>query len=510
MDKMSTEVKEAPAKRKSRTKSKNDAPPVDETAVAEAAGGQDSTTSETETDVDRLAARLKSFGFDVPLALIGQWDGPTFTQIELTASRWQDEFDRANNGEAIPEADRTPVPAVLLAQESVTPDLQKLAQDNAIVAAKADQTVGSNLYPPASALAKIWLTAFEEAKGEAPAAAKNDQPTGGNATNAAELNAKREADAKADKDRQQQLAIEAAQRDMEDAVTHQEELAEQIVDMKAEMKELKSAYDNAVVRGQKAAKALRRARAGIFERTLPFPRDAKRDDSLDVPDQDVDGQGRSAAAAAKPTPKVDEGAFVYLDHLVKGELQAYIPGTPEDRGLSEKQVEKLKEAIGGDTIGKLEEFQRSKGEWWTREINGFGKETITKLQEAHEIVRRKFPIPEPGEVQEAATETTPATVTLTTDEALERLAALVEKCESIAETCESDDGVEFLTSVGEQASSMQETIEEHENVTADQSRAIVNWEAGVAKWDKGEPIGAADDDEEELEVPDADEGEDDA
>ena len=483
--------------RKTRKKPQpTDQPAAVETAP-ETAGGQD--LPDSETDIQRLSARLRSFGFDVPAALIEQWDGTTFTNIELILSRWQDEFDRANAGEPITDSDRTLIPAILEGMESVSPELAQLAKDNAQVAANAKASADCNLYPVGSLLSAIWLEAFTAGT---PTEAKRGSPPDLTVpANAAELQAakeRREADAKVDRERQQQIAIESALCDMEEAVTHQEELAEQLVDMKAEMKELKSSYDNAVVRGQKASKALRRARAGIFERTLPFPKDAK-PASLEVPDQDIGGK-------ASTKPKVDEGAFISLDHLVKGDLQEFIPGTPEDKGISAKQADTLKKAVDGDTIGKLEAFQRSKGEWWTKEISGFGKETVTKLQDAHEIVRRKFPVPEPDEMEEApATTAESDPPVIAAEEALAQLDKLIDRCEVVGEECESDDGVEFLDSVAKQADSMYDTIDKLGNVTPDQTRAIINWEAGVEKWATGEtvPATAGENFGDDLDVPDA-------
>lgn len=540
-----------------------------ETPPAAAAGGP--ASSDSLSEAKDLSLQLAAFGFEVPEPVIAQWSGETFKQIARVVLRWQEEQEASFKGNAFPDDERTGVPPLLSELEfALTPEVAAAAIEAAQRMKAANLT--SNPFPPESGIAKVWQDAFSAADAPAAAPAETSEasnteaettaaapaepvqvaaqpadvsppaepapPAKTNAELAAELNAKRAAEASEERERQQQLAIEAAQHDMEEAVTHQEELAEQIIDLKAEMKELKSAYDNAVVRGQKAAKALRRARAGVFERTLPFRE--IRDETLDVPDQNIGGKqlapAAAPAAAATAAPLVDEGANIDLEYLIKGQLQEYIPGTPEDRGLSAKQIEKLKEAIGGDTIGKLEEFQRNKGEWWTTSIDGFAKATITKLQDAQEIVRRKYPIPSADDRPAAAAEQPAEQATETPaepdqppmdcEEARQTLQAIIKMCDEVEAGTTNLDGVRFVRSVKTQAGDMFEGIKDldFEQVTADQSRAIRNWFTGVEAWHEklgtdfgdgledetglggGYPAGSEDD--EELDVPAADAGSD--
>ena len=295
---------------------------------------------------------------------------------------------------------------------------------------------------------------------------------------------------KADQERQQQLAIEAAQAEMEEAASHQADLEEQLIDMKSEMKEVKAAFDNAGARVRKASRALARAREGIFERTLPFPKESGK--SIEVPDQNVGSDG-----VARPAAR-DEGGFVSLDYLVKGDLQEFIPGTPEDRGLSEKQVEKLK-SIVGETIADLEKFQQKKGQWWVKEIEGFGPETITKLQDAQEVIRRKFPIPSPDdatpdtdEAESDSAEPIPAS------DAIGRLGDLVAGCDDVIASVTHTEGVRFARSVKKQAESMATGLAAKDTATVDQVRAICNWEHGISKWLESNDEGITED----LDVPD--------
>lgn len=499
-----------------------------ETPPAAAAGGP--ASSDSLSEAKDLSLQLAAFGFEVPEPVIAQWSGETFKQIARVVLRWQEEQEASLQGTPFPDDERTGVPPLLAAMEfALSPEVAAAAIERARQMKAANLT--SNPFPPESGIAKVWQDAFSAADAPAAAPAETSEasnteaettaaapaepvqaaaqpadvsppaepapPAKTNAELAAELNAKRADEARAERERQQQLAIEAAQHDMEEAVTHQEELTEQIVDLKAEMKELKSAYDNAVVRGQKAAKALRRARAGVFERTLPF-RESSRDESLDVPDQNIGGKQTAPtaapAAAAPAAPLVDEGASIGLEYLTKGQLQEYIPGTPEDRGLSAKQIEKLKEAIGGDTIGKLEEFQRNKGEWWTTSIDGFAKATITKLQDAQEIIRRKYPIPSaddrPAAAAEQPAEQAPETpaepeqLPMDCEEARQTLQTIIKMCDEVEAGTVNLDGVRFVRSVKTQAGDMFEGIKDldFEQVTTDQSRAIRNWFTGVEAW----------------------------
>ena len=95
---------------------------------------------------------------------------------------------------------------------------------------------------------------------------------------------------------------------------------------------------------------------------------------------------------------VDSGGATALTTLIGKNLKNACPSHYRDGvGLSEKQVETLSKAIDGEkTIAGLEKFQRT-NPIWHQSIKGFGEAAITKLQDAHEILRRAFPIPSPDD-----------------------------------------------------------------------------------------------------------------
>lgn len=457
-------------------------------------------------DFKSLSLALSSFGFSAPAELIGQWSTADRAEVIEAVDMWKGDFNLARQGVPLNKK-RTAIPPLLKSLEGVSPLDARAAVKIAIEDCKAGRSKDNNPYPVGSAISTVWLLAFmnppsadidgvtcELDFGNGKTVAFPDLSVAAkakpNAEQAAAIEADREAARKADNERQQQLAIEAAQAEMEEAVAHQADLEEQLTDMKSEMKELKAAFDNAGTRARKASRALARARDGIFERTLPFPRESTK--SLEVPDQNVGSDG-----VARPAVR-DEGGFVSLDHLVKGDLQEFIPGTPEDRGLSEKQVEKLK-SIVGETIADLEKFQQLKGQWWVKEIEGFGPETITKLQDAQEVIRRKFPIPSPDdatpdtdEAESDSAEPIPAS------DAIGRLGDLVAGCDDVIASVTHTEGVRFARSVKKQAESMATGLAAKDTATVDQVRAICNWEHGISKWLESNDEGITED----LDVPD--------
>lgn len=64
-------------------------------------------------------------------------------------------------------------------------------------------------------------------------------------------------------------------------------------------------------------------------------------------------------------------------------------------GMTDKKCEALVDQVGGNTIGALEKFQREHTHW-NLDLKGFKEEWITKLQDAHEQLRRRFPMPDPS------------------------------------------------------------------------------------------------------------------
>lgn len=471
----------------------------------------ESQSSEPSREARWINERLADFGFMVPVPLIDQWDAETRIAVSAAIRGWDQDMGRAVNGDQFPDSDRIPVPAVLRSFDEPTQEQLHEAVTEGHVTSAADPG-GVNPYPLGTKLAEAWQKGFSQDGGKAgtaPAAETAEAPetqpapATSNASDAAELATKRDAERKADLARQQQLAIEAAQDDLEEAAAHQAELEDEVRELKSELKEKKSAFDNAGERVRKASRALAKARNGVFERMLPFGREKPAE--LDVPDQDVGG----AAVAAAPAR--DEGAFVSLDNLVKGTLQEYIPGTPEEAGISEKQCESLKKIVG-ETIGALEKWQKENGggEWWRKALKdkgvGLGGAACDKLVEAQEAIRRKYPIPDPTE---PATAEASVVVTMTDSEAVKRLQALMSRCESIAETCEADGGVAFLESVGSDAGKMRVNILKHGSCTQEQARAILNWESGVEQWasnsdDVSDDFADGLDEDDSLDVPDED------
>lgn len=510
---MTTATKESKSKSK-RKAAQAESPPAAETTVAADAGGPVSTDSTDELGI--LTARLADFGFPVPRPIVDRWPAETQTQITRVVKRWIEEFLAVKNGTPIVIEDRTDVPPLLTSFEAVDELTAKKAVHEAgetatAITAESDAAT-LNPYPPGSALAKIWLEALTAARTKpaqpAPEPAKSTDPAPvpaavapaapasaappTNLVTASELNQQRAERERETRLRQHQLAIEAALMELEEASRHVAEIDDEIAEAKTQMGELTASLKNARMRAYKASKALDRARDGVFDRSaLPFRKGPENHPTLDVPDQDIDGKPEAAApVAAPPSPKVDDGAFVSLDHMVKGDLQEFIPGTPEDKGISAKQCEALKKIVG-ENVGDLEKWQKNNGggEWWRKALKdkgvGLGGAACDKLVEAHEIIRRKFPIPSPDDVAsdvQQQSSTAPTYVLPTPEEAVERIGKLCKRAESLAATCESDSGVKFLLDVATEANKRRDTILETGKVTEAQAMAIVGWEEGIEKW----------------------------
>lgn len=121
-------------------------------------------------------------------------------------------------------------------------------------------------------------------------------------------------------------------------------------------------------------------KTGNFTPPLPFPEE------------------RAAITTSATQTAEDVGGKKPLTTLIAKNLKAACPKHYRDGiGLSEKQVETLEKVIDGDkTVAGLEKFQKS-NPIWNRSIKGFGEDAITKLQDAHEVLRRAFPIPSPDD-----------------------------------------------------------------------------------------------------------------
>jgi len=426
-------------------KAKAERAQVDE--ATEPVGGAVSNDSvkDSEAFAKDVTVQLERFGILIP---IDEFDG--LNQDELNDLKTSmDLVIRENWGsqvDGIEEDRRTKLPEWVMRFEAVS---APLARDAANKGEDAKQSGRSRLtcpYPPGTAVAKIWQDAYDEAKVAPKSEAKT--PTD-------------------DFAQRQRAAIADARSRMEQAVSQQREYRGILESLKRKTKSVKQHYEDAVEAAESASEELEDAIEGRLpaQRVLPF-----KDDETDT---------EEAAPVAKP--KRDEGGFIDLEYLIKGRLQEYIPGTPEDKGLSEKQVEKLKKAVGGDTIADLEKFQQSKGTWWTKEIEGFGPEAITKLQDVHEIMRRKFPIPDPSDTTDED-----EIEDLTTGQAIERLSKLIERCGDVGDECDHEDGKSFCESVAKSASEMRAKILNSDQVTGAQIRALFNWESGVSKWEPDE------------------------
>lgn len=121
-------------------------------------------------------------------------------------------------------------------------------------------------------------------------------------------------------------------------------------------------------------------KTGNFTPPLPFPEEKS---------------PHAKAAAISPTTTAEDiGGKKPLTTLIEKNLKAACSSHYRDGvGLSEKQVETLEKAIDGEkTVASLEKFQKS-NPIWNRSITGFGETAITKLQDAHEVLRRAFPMP---------------------------------------------------------------------------------------------------------------------
>lgn len=157
------------------------------------------------------------------------------------------------------------------------------------------------------------------------------------------------------------------------------EKAHKVVDgLKAELKEAKEEAES-------ISKELMREimDAGSGQGKLPFDAPKKAEQANGhTPDNPPPAVTWIPASAGRKI--VDAGAAASLSSLKKW-------------GMTDKKLEAIREAVGGDTIWHLEEAMR-KNEWWHREIKGLGDEWITRLQDAHLEFRKVYPMPDPSAV----------------------------------------------------------------------------------------------------------------
>lgn len=119
---------------------------------------------------------------------------------------------------------------------------------------------------------------------------------------------------------------------------------------------------------------------------------------------------KTAQPETSPTPTAEDiGGKKPLTTLIAKNLKAACPAKYRDGiGLSEKQIDKLEEIIGGNTIGQLEKFQRENSFDWNRKMKGFGETGVDKLQDAMSVFRGTFPIPSPDDKPKPPTPAQPS------------------------------------------------------------------------------------------------------
>lgn len=462
-------------------------PDDDVTQVADPAGEQPLKDSHrTEKTLDQ---RLAVFGFKAD----PDWSAQVTSDATALLDSW--ELDMIEVGRGIPIAveRRLSVPSWLDGLKCETSEqIVAASQAGRNAAGVPDMTSDFNPYPVGTALADAWDDALVKAvskQNEPVASEPVAEPTNSRpeipapAKPAPETPAERQA-------REQQEAIEALQAEMEDANSDAADLDDRLDSLKSELKGVKADFDDACLRGRQAARKLKMARRGFFDR----PSAQKTLPGLSKDPVQPPFNGDSLDVDLPSGPPVDEGAAISLDYLKKGDLQEYIPGTPEDRGLSGKQVENLKEAIG-QTVGDLENFMKDNGggEWWLRALGdkaeGFGKATRDKLVDAYEIIRRKFPMPSPDDVPSEPSPASPVRSSDDVKHAIEQLGIVINDCESYQEEpAAHEDGKTFCASVAKRAAEVKQTIIEKQEVTQPQADAIKAWRTAVDRWFDGLPV----------------------
>ena len=444
---LTTATKESKPKK---AKKKPGDPPAAAAPDIETAGKPQSSDSPepTETLLDRLA----KLGF-----IVGDDD---LTDVELLdASEWLE-------AKEFPEV---AVPEFLRHFEAVDALLTQSALDAGKAKGLAGASENTCPYPPDTILRAYWTDGFKSGA------------------------AQKEANRKADFEARQKLAIEDAQSRMESAVENQREYRRVWNQLKSRLKSVKQDYEDSVEEAQEAYEQLQAARDGNLplQRPLPF--------------KDEDRPGDQNIGGPPPELPEDFGGKKDLNCLKKGTIQK-ATGCREDIGLTDKQIDSLKEQVGGDTIAHLEKFQRE-NQYWNRDLKGFGEERITQLQDAHSAIRTKWPEPTVEDATAAVmnkaaehvnsglisgvTAVGPNGQGMTHTQAVRRLQDLVARAGDVADECDNPDGVKFCESVAEEAGKVCGTILESGQVTAKQIEALCNWETGVEGW-------ATDEDDEDI------------
>lgn len=428
--------------------------PVTETVGGGAAGAA-TLTAPSETDARDLCAALGAYGFGkVTSAVVETWDELDLELMQDTLDAWDNEANEAEEGRGVAANLRTAVPEILVGLEEVGADMAGEATRWGTEAFAEGHTEDDSPFPPSTALAAIWTTAFRAASKVA-------------VVNPPAIQAARE---KTDRAAEQRQLIEDLQAQIEANLGAERDAIQRYNHHKAKAKSAKQDCDDVAVENRELYEKLQDAREGRMpaQRALPFK------ETFDVPDQDV--------SASPPAPLVDAGAFISLDMLVKGDLQEFIPGTPEDMGITAKQCESLKGAVG-DTIADLEKWQRENGggSWWRKALKekgiGLGGAAGDKLADAYDTIRRKFPVPQAGDEPAA-----PAEPTGPVADAVKRIKALILRAGELAASCDDAGGAKFCQSVATEAGKILLTIEKTQAVTGPQTAAMDSWDDAVEKW----------------------------
>lgn len=440
--------------------------------------------------------RLKPFGFVVTDEAILKWTVQQDQECDATLDQWTEDQRLISTGEPVPLTERSQVPKFLVDQEAVKSDqIIKASEEGRKTAANIDLDSEHNPYPPGTLLAGAWNDAFIKNLPRAEESESAEEATTGappdltKPANAVELATKAKPETHAElqlrKAEAQRTAILDLQDEMEFHLLAANKFTRIANSLKDDLKEAKASAENASKKAMQAAADLAQARNGFFDSDTP---------QKTLPTITPPFEGNSHEVDSPPKPAVDEGAFVSLDHLVKKDIQEFIPGTNEDVGISQKQADVLKELVDGEMIGDLEKWMKSKGEYWAKEMRdsgkGLGKETITKIQDAHEVIRRKFPIPDLDATRDetAATVVDPVKSDVPVHEPMpvadadNALDELIQNCSEVERDITNAEGIRFVRSVAKQAKDMLESLDGKSETTAEQTRAIRNWEAAVAKW----------------------------
>jgi hypothetical protein len=431
--------------------------PATETADGEAAGAATLTAS-SETGVQELCEALRKCGFCLFTAeSLDDITDDELAELETdTLVAWGNEGNegRAGRGEAL----RTPVPEFLRRYEGVDAETASEVTRLATQAVAAGHVAQDNPFPPGSLIAGIWLESWRLAISKAEAVTPVNPPA---------IQAARE---KTDRAAEQRQLIEDLQAQIEANLGAERDAIQRYNHHKAKAKSAKQDCDDVAVENRELYEKLQDAREGRMpaQRALPFK------ETFDVPDQGV--------ATSPPAPLVDTGAFISLDMLVKGDLQEFIPGTPEDMGISNKQCESLKGVVG-ENIADLEKWQRENGggSWWRKALKekgiGLGGAAGDKLADAYDTIRRKFPMPQAGDEPAA-----PAEPTGPVADAVKRIKALILRAGELAASCDDTGGAKFCQSVATEAGKILLTIEKTQAVTGPQTAAMDSWDDAVEKW----------------------------